>query len=184
MGKRIEKVFKKFAEANTASHNTAKWHTDTKGFREHPPSGGSLYYKGPTVLKIILVSFGYPLVHHHTQIHKHIQIYRYLNMHRQFSNQVSILVPPLLSILTWFILLFSHFISFLPHESFVCQQRWHTYLFAQSGLIYTYDHKNKPTFKSLLFVCGSRLRAHTSELCSHMSQSQISISLATLPYYS
>ena len=118
----LKKSSKKFTEANTASHNNAKWHTDRKGFLEHPPSGGSLYYKGPTVLKIILVSFGYRLIHHHTQIHKHIQIYRYLNMHRQFSNQVSILVPPLLSILTWFILLFSHFISFLPHESFVCQQ--------------------------------------------------------------
>ena len=29
---------------NTASHNTTSWYTDTEGFLEHSPSGGSLYY--------------------------------------------------------------------------------------------------------------------------------------------
>ena len=37
---------------NAASHN-ASWYTDTDGFPEHSPSGGSLYYKGPALQKII-----------------------------------------------------------------------------------------------------------------------------------
>ena len=39
---------------NTTSHNNISWHTDTDGFLEHSPSGGSLYYKGPILQKIIL----------------------------------------------------------------------------------------------------------------------------------
>ena len=38
---------------NAASHNNASWYTDTDVFLEHSPSGGSLYYKGPTLQKII-----------------------------------------------------------------------------------------------------------------------------------
>ena len=38
---------------NVASHNNAIWYTDTDGFLEHSPSGGSLYYKGPALQRII-----------------------------------------------------------------------------------------------------------------------------------
>ena len=44
--------------ASTASHNNASWYTNTDGFLEHSPSGGEythLYYKGPTIQKIIPV---------------------------------------------------------------------------------------------------------------------------------
>ena len=34
--------------------------TDTDGFLEHSPSGGSLCYKGPALQKIILVLGGLP----------------------------------------------------------------------------------------------------------------------------
>ena len=40
---------------NAASHNNAGWYTDTDGLLEHSPSGGSLYYKGPALQKIIPV---------------------------------------------------------------------------------------------------------------------------------
>ena len=43
---------------NGASHNNTKWYTDTDGFLEHSPSGGSLYYKGPALQKIIPGFFG------------------------------------------------------------------------------------------------------------------------------
>ena len=43
---------------NAASHNNASWHTDTNVFLEHSPSGGSLYYKGPALQKVILVLGG------------------------------------------------------------------------------------------------------------------------------
>ena len=39
---------------NSASHNNTSWYTDTDGFLEHSPSGGSLYYKGPSLQRIIL----------------------------------------------------------------------------------------------------------------------------------
>ena len=38
---------------NTASYNNSSWHTDTDGFLEHSPSGGSLWYKGPDLQEII-----------------------------------------------------------------------------------------------------------------------------------
>ena len=38
---------------NAASHYNTSWYTDTDGFLEHLPSGESLYYKGPTLQKII-----------------------------------------------------------------------------------------------------------------------------------
>ena len=46
-----------------ASHNNASWHTDTDGFLEHSPRGGSLYYKGPALQEIILFWGWFPLVH-------------------------------------------------------------------------------------------------------------------------
>ena len=56
-------VFKENSlKPNTASHNNASWYTDTDGFLEHSPSGGSLYYKGPTLQKIITVFGGCPLI--------------------------------------------------------------------------------------------------------------------------
>ena len=52
MGKCIERVFKKnLLKLNAASHNTTNWYTDTDGFLDHSPSGGSLNYKGPTLQK-------------------------------------------------------------------------------------------------------------------------------------
>ena len=59
------KVFKKKSlKPNTASHNNASWYTDTEGFLEHSPTGGSLYYKGPALQKIVpFFSKGVPLVY-------------------------------------------------------------------------------------------------------------------------
>ena len=60
MGKCVERVFKKNSlKPNTASHNSASWCTDTDGFLEHSPSGGSLYlyYKGPAGQEVIPVFF-------------------------------------------------------------------------------------------------------------------------------
>ena len=54
MGKHIERVFKKKSlKPDAASHNEASCYTDTDGLLEHLPSCGSLYYKGPTLQKII-----------------------------------------------------------------------------------------------------------------------------------
>ena len=39
---------------NTASHNNTSWYTEMGRFLEHSPNRGSLYYKGPTLQKIIL----------------------------------------------------------------------------------------------------------------------------------
>ena len=63
MGKHVERVFKKKNswKPNAASHNNANWYTDTDGFLEPSPSGGSLYYKGPSPQKIIPVWEGPPL---------------------------------------------------------------------------------------------------------------------------
>ena len=43
---------------NATSHHNASWYTDTDVFLEHSPSRGSLYYKRPTLQKIILEFFG------------------------------------------------------------------------------------------------------------------------------
>ena len=61
MGKHIEKVFKKNSlKLNAACHSPGNtlWYTDTNGFLEHSTSGGSLYYKGPAIQKIISVFEG------------------------------------------------------------------------------------------------------------------------------
>ena len=42
---------------NSAAHHNASWFTDTAGFLEHSPSGGSQYYKGPALQEIILFCF-------------------------------------------------------------------------------------------------------------------------------
>ena len=42
---------------STASHHNASWYTDTGGFLEHS-TGGSLYYKGPALQKIISILGG------------------------------------------------------------------------------------------------------------------------------
>ena len=56
MGKHIERVFQKDSlKLNAASRNNTSWSTDTDGFLEHSPSRGSLYYKRPSLQKIILV---------------------------------------------------------------------------------------------------------------------------------
>ena len=61
MGKYMERVFTKNSpKPNAASRNNASWYTDTDEFLEYSPSGGSLYYKGPALQKIILV-FWVPL---------------------------------------------------------------------------------------------------------------------------
>ena len=78
MGKAL-KVFKKYSlKPNTASHNNASWYTGTDGFLEYTPSGESLNYKGPALLKIIPDFWGSPQIHMsvymytHTHIHIHI----------------------------------------------------------------------------------------------------------------
>ena len=72
MGKCIERVFKKMSlkkkkmslKPNAASHYNTSWYTDTDGFLEHLPSGESLYYKGPTLQKIIRGgAVGSPLIY-------------------------------------------------------------------------------------------------------------------------
>ena len=56
------KVFKNIPlKPDASSHNNASWYTDADGFLEHSRSGGSLYYKGPTLQKIILLILGSPL---------------------------------------------------------------------------------------------------------------------------
>ena len=45
---------KKSPKLNAASHNNTSWYTDIDGFLEHSLRGGSLYYKRPTLQKIIL----------------------------------------------------------------------------------------------------------------------------------
>lgn len=41
-------------QLNTASHKNTSWYTDADGFLEHSPIGGSLYYKGFALQKVIL----------------------------------------------------------------------------------------------------------------------------------
>ena len=50
MGKYMKESSKKL---NTASDNNTSWYTDTDAFLEYSPSGGSLFYKGPALQKII-----------------------------------------------------------------------------------------------------------------------------------
>ena len=47
---------------NAASHNNASWYTDTDGSLKPSLSRGRLYYKGPTLQKIISVFWGVPLI--------------------------------------------------------------------------------------------------------------------------
>ena len=47
---------------NAASYKNASWYTGTDGFLEHSPSGGSLYYKGTMIQKIITDFWGSLLV--------------------------------------------------------------------------------------------------------------------------
>ena len=55
---RWKNLQKNSLKLNAASHNNASWCTDTDGFLEHLPSGGSLYYKWPTLQKIIPLGGG------------------------------------------------------------------------------------------------------------------------------
>ena len=47
---------------HSAPPNNTSWYTDSNGFLEHSRSGGSLYYKGPSLQKVIQC-FRYPLVY-------------------------------------------------------------------------------------------------------------------------
>ena len=61
MGKCIGSLNKNLLKLNAASHNHPSWYTETDGFLEHSLNGGSLYYKGPTLQKLIPgFSFGPP----------------------------------------------------------------------------------------------------------------------------
>ena len=53
--KESSKKKKNSLKPNAASHNNTSWDTDTDGFLEHSPSGGSLHYKVPALQKIIQV---------------------------------------------------------------------------------------------------------------------------------
>ena len=58
-GKCTERVSKRNSlKLNAASHYHASWRTDTDGVLEHSPSAGSLYYKGPSLQKVIPVFWG------------------------------------------------------------------------------------------------------------------------------
>ena len=59
MGKHVESSKKISLKPSAASHNSVSWYTDIDASLEHSLSGRSLYYKGPTLQKIILV-FGAP----------------------------------------------------------------------------------------------------------------------------
>ena len=63
----VLKVFKKISlKPNATSLNTTSWYTDTDGFLEHSHRGGSLYYKGPALQKIIPMLGRFPLYVLHT----------------------------------------------------------------------------------------------------------------------
>ena len=58
MRRQVERVFQKHSlKLNAASHTNTSWYTDTDGFLEHSLSRGRLYYKWPTLQKIILGFF-------------------------------------------------------------------------------------------------------------------------------
>ena len=62
IGKHIKRVFKKNSlKLNVASHNSARWYTDTDGSLEHSSSRGNQYYKRSSLQKITLVLGGLPL---------------------------------------------------------------------------------------------------------------------------
>ena len=59
MGKSVDKSLqKKITEVEHSLSQQYQLYTDADGFLEHSSSGGSLYYKGPTLQKIILVFLG------------------------------------------------------------------------------------------------------------------------------
>ena len=58
----LKESSKKSLKRNVDSHPTTGWYTATDGFLELSPSGGNLYYLGPTLQKIILGFFGVPLL--------------------------------------------------------------------------------------------------------------------------
>ena len=58
----LKESSKKFTDAKCSLSQYASWSPDADGFVEHSPRRESLYYKGPTLLKITLGFFGSPLV--------------------------------------------------------------------------------------------------------------------------
>ena len=66
MGKNVVTAFKK--KITEVEHSLSQQrqlvYTATDEFLEHSPSRGSLYYKVPTLEKIILVFFFVPLIHY------------------------------------------------------------------------------------------------------------------------
>ena len=64
MGKHIGKVFKKNSKKPKPAYpNNASCYTATDGFLEHSLSAESLYYKEPTIQKIILGFWGLPQIY-------------------------------------------------------------------------------------------------------------------------
>ena len=59
----LEEFKKNSLKPNTASHNNTSWYTDTGESLEHSPGGRSLYYKGPTLQKIIPLLGGSLLIY-------------------------------------------------------------------------------------------------------------------------
>lgn len=49
---------KKSLKPKAVFHNNSSWYIDTDGFLECSPNGESLFYKGPTLWKIITCYFG------------------------------------------------------------------------------------------------------------------------------
>ena len=70
---------------NAASHNSTSWYTDTDGFLEHSPSRESLYYRGPTLQKIIL-DFWSPISYIYT--YTNVDTHTYRKCHRNDETMV------------------------------------------------------------------------------------------------
>ena len=75
----LKESSKNSLKLNIASHNNASWDTDSDAFPDHSPSGGSLYYKGLTLQKIILFwgGEGHPLYTYGSKLTIHALCWRH-----------------------------------------------------------------------------------------------------------
>ena len=87
----VQNLKKNSLKLNTASYTTTSRCTDTDGSLEHSPTQGSLYYKGPTLQKIIpvlggpLTFFQRPRSHGHYQCSAQNIIYSHESLRFQKS---------------------------------------------------------------------------------------------------
>ena len=76
---------------NAASHNNASWYTGTDGFLKHLPSRGSLYKKGSTLQKIILILGAPP---HFFYMYKIVNIYKISQLFNPFISSCTLWLFP------------------------------------------------------------------------------------------